>query len=347
MRQVSQAASAFPIYLHDGFDLERFSDFIANRLDFVVQDHHSYFVFTPSDDEEPAAEHTSDIESAIASSLAKASAQQRRNLVVDEWSCALTAESLAHESDPNGARRDFCTGQMRVYANATAGWAFWGTYLGVSLATSPLTPVFCIAYKKDGCDDDPGWCFKSAVNNSLPASFYSYGQPPAKKSAQSNLAAPYANMQLPSVTDILDSSQKFTGTPDGAWEAFAPVSKTYVADEWASSETIFPAGFKRNSSPGQLHQTASLENQDLYDGMDLTPTQRSMVKGYSDGFHTAKIFASYNNSKLGFIGQYIEDSMRTLGPAVVTAGTEGSYRRRFMDGLHDGEAIIIATLKSS
>ena len=130
MRQTSPTAAAFPIYLHDAFDLQRFSDFIANRTDFVVQDHHSYFVFTPSDDEEPATEHTSDIKGAIAGSLAKASAQQRRNLVVDEWSCALTAESLLHESDPDGARRDFCTGQMTVYANDTAGWGFWCAYLG-------------------------------------------------------------------------------------------------------------------------------------------------------------------------------------------------------------------------
>src|ERR1700727_3191897 len=89
MRQVSQAASAFPLYVHDGFDLERFSDFVANRVDFIVQDHHSYFVFSPSDDEEPATEHTGDIKGAIASSLAKASTQQRRNLVVDEWACAV------------------------------------------------------------------------------------------------------------------------------------------------------------------------------------------------------------------------------------------------------------------
>lgn len=125
MRQVSQTASAFPLYLHDGFDLQLFSNFIANRTDFVVQDHHSYFVFTPSDDEEPTSEHTSDIESQVEGSLTQASAQQRRNLVIDEWSCALTTDSLAHESNPVAARKDFCTGQMGVYANATAGWSFW------------------------------------------------------------------------------------------------------------------------------------------------------------------------------------------------------------------------------
>lgn len=76
----------------------------------------------------------------------------------------------------------------------------------------------------------------------------------------------------------------------------------------------------------------------------MTPAQRSVAKGYSDGFLTSKIFASQNTSKLGFIGQYIEDSIRTLG-GVVAPGTEGSYRQGFMTGLQDGEAKIMSTLK--
>jgi glucan 1,3-beta-glucosidase len=143
MRQVSQAAS-FPLYIHDAFDLQRFSDYVANRDDFVVQDHHSYFVFSPSDNSEPATEHTGDIEGAIAGSLAKASIQQRRNLVVDEWSCALSADSLARESDPDAARKEFCTGQMNVYANNTAGWGFWCTLFDASPTTS--LHIFVILY---------------------------------------------------------------------------------------------------------------------------------------------------------------------------------------------------------
>jgi len=84
-------------------------------------------VFSPSDNKEPATEHTGDIKGTIAGSLAKASSQQRRNLVVDEWSCALSADSLAQESDPDAARKEFCIGQMSVYANNTAGWGFWCT----------------------------------------------------------------------------------------------------------------------------------------------------------------------------------------------------------------------------
>jgi glucan 1,3-beta-glucosidase len=120
--------SNLPLYLHDGFDLERFSAFVANRPDFVVLDHHSYFVFTPADANEPASSHTTDIEGSIADSLRQASDQARRNVVVDEFSCALTDESLQGETDSDQARQDFCTGQVEIYANTTAGWSFWGKF---------------------------------------------------------------------------------------------------------------------------------------------------------------------------------------------------------------------------
>jgi hypothetical protein len=125
MRKVSAAAATFPLYVHDGFDLNRFSAYVANRTDFVVQDHHSYFVYTPPDQAEPASQHTSDVKGAVAGELAQASTQQHQNLVVDEWSCALTPQSIANEPDPEQARNNFCTGQMEVYSNTTAGWGFW------------------------------------------------------------------------------------------------------------------------------------------------------------------------------------------------------------------------------
>lgn len=126
MRAVYPNATNFPLYLHDGFDLDRFSNYVANRPDFVVQDHHSYFVFTSQDDAEPASQHTSDIGGGIADSLQAASNSQHRNLVIDEFSCALTSDSLKNETDPDQARMEFCTGQTEVYGNATAGWSFWG-----------------------------------------------------------------------------------------------------------------------------------------------------------------------------------------------------------------------------
>lgn len=125
MRNASIHAATIPLYLHNGFDLERFTDYVAGRTDFVVQDHHSYFVFTPSDEAEPASQHTGDIKGAISETLSRASLKQHRNIVIDEWSCALTPQSISHESDKDQARHDFCTGQLNVYTNATAGWSFW------------------------------------------------------------------------------------------------------------------------------------------------------------------------------------------------------------------------------
>ena len=126
MRKVSPIAASFPLYIHDGFNIDQYSDFVANRTDFVVEDHHSYFVFTPQDDAEPAAQHTSDVEGGIGASFEAVSQKQRDDLIIGEWSCALTDQSLQGEQDPNAARQAFCTGQDETYANTSAGWSFWG-----------------------------------------------------------------------------------------------------------------------------------------------------------------------------------------------------------------------------
>jgi glucan 1,3-beta-glucosidase len=63
-------------------------------------------------------------------------------------------------------------------------------------------------------------------------------------------------------------------------------------------------------------------------------------RGYSDGFLTAKIFAAHGLSKLGFIEQYISDSITALGSAIVPPGSEGLYHDSFLVGLRDAEAIV-------
>ena len=70
----------FPLYIHDGFDLEYFSDWVSKRTDFVVQDNHSYFVFSPQDAAEPASQHTNDVQTGVADRFVRASNQERRNL---------------------------------------------------------------------------------------------------------------------------------------------------------------------------------------------------------------------------------------------------------------------------
>ena len=77
---------------------------------------------------------------------------------------------------------------------------------------------------------------------------------------------------------------------------------------------------------------------------DSSLGDKSWAKGYQDGFLTAKIFAAYGLSKLGFTGQYILDSITTLGPSVIAPGTEQEYESGFMEGLSDGEAAVATEL---
>ncbi|KAH9857066.1 glycoside hydrolase [Lenzites betulinus] len=322
MRQVSPAAQALPLYIHDGFNLEQYSDFVANRSDFVVQDHHSYFVFTPTDAAEPASQHTKDIQGSMSDSLGAASDRQRRNLVVDEFSCALTEQSLADESDPDTARRTFCTGQMEIYQNETAGWAFW-------------------AYNKEDCLDDPGWCFKAAVGTSLPSSFFTYGKGPlADPSRLPALADMVADMNAPTHEDM--AATRYPSATNG-----------YSAANTGTPEVgLFPVSRRsrhrsRRSQKVSNRPTTAPGRRDTAEQLPSDPSQRAISKGYSDGFLTAKIFALYGMSKLGFTGQYIADSISHLGPAIITPGTEHYYGQWFMEGLTDGEALITASVNNS
>ncbi|TDL27386.1 glycoside hydrolase [Rickenella mellea] len=185
LRQVSPEAARFPLYIHDGFDLQRFSDFVASRSDFVVEDHHAYFVFTSSDDSEPASQHTNDIATSISDDLANAAQKQRRNLIIGEWSCALTNDSLASTPDPLAARQQFCQGQEQVYSNHTAGWSFW-------------------SYLTENCSTDLDWCFKNAVGKTLPTTFFSYKNTSVATPIQAMaLAVAVSGMNLPSMTEVL------------------------------------------------------------------------------------------------------------------------------------------------
>ncbi|RPD66317.1 glycoside hydrolase [Lentinus tigrinus ALCF2SS1-7] len=314
IRNTSSASKDLPLYIHDGFNLTRFSAFVANRTDFVVQDHHSYFVFTASDASESASDHIQDIHDSIAQDLGAASDHQRRNLVVDEFSCALTDQSLNGEANPDQARRDFCEGQMQIYQNETAGWAFW-------------------AYNKEDCYDDPGWCFKAAVGKSLPSTFFSYGQPPptdpsripALSDMVSEMGSPSYDMTSPSD----ETTTSATTTPSTPEIGLFPVRRRSRLHPERRSRV------PRTSLPPQLTRKRDENGQ-----LPVDPNQRAISKGYSDGFLTAKIFALYGMSKLGFTGQYISDSLAKLGDRVVQPGTEHYYWQWFMEGLNDGEALI-------
>lgn len=95
--------------------------------------------------------------------LQSAAEQTRGNLVIDEWSCALTGSALAGATDANAERVKFCSTQADLYANSTAGWSFWSESASVHASS--------IGYKTENCAEDDNWCFKRAVSRFLPASF--------------------------------------------------------------------------------------------------------------------------------------------------------------------------------
>ncbi|KAI0319374.1 glycoside hydrolase superfamily [Amylostereum chailletii] len=297
LRQSSPTASSFPLYLHDGFDLNRFSAFVAARTDFVVQDYHSYFVFTPSDETMAAHDHMANIKGSIANSLRTASAQARRNVIVGEWSCALTAESLAQESDQAESRREFCQTQMDIYTEVAAGWSFW-------------------SYDKEGCMEDPGWCFLASAGTNLPSTFFSYGQPRASGSP----------------SDV--GAQGLTTVPDSTVAETRPFARDVMDDAIEDPQFFATAG--SGSGGGSTNSSVDWTGSPPLNATSVEPTTR----GYSDGYLTAMIFAEQDMSKLGFVGQYVLDSIKALGPSAVLPGDENTYHEEFIEGLRDGEAEV-------
>ncbi|KAJ8522932.1 hypothetical protein ONZ45_g562 [Pleurotus djamor] len=155
-KEAVNKVSQLPLYMHDGFDMEHFAGFNSNPSSFTVHDYHSYFVFTNQDSKESASDHTQDVSTSIADRIADASGKQHGNMVIGEWSCALTPESLKNEPDPDDAQKKFCTGQMETYDQKVAGWMFW-------------------SYNKEDCD--PAWCLKAARGKYLPTEFHAYRKP--------------------------------------------------------------------------------------------------------------------------------------------------------------------------
>ncbi|KAJ7285959.1 glycoside hydrolase superfamily [Mycena rebaudengoi] len=310
LRSVSASAATFPLYIHDGFDLKRFSNFVASRDDFVVQDHHSYFVFTPSDGSKPASQLTKDVNTTTSDSLAAACAHQRCNLVVDEWSAALTPESISKEADQVKARQDFGTAQVEVYSTTTSGWSFW-------------------SYKKEDCDSDPGWCFIAAVGTSIPATFFSYG----KNGNPAQMQSIRSFVDLPPISDVLSRAEE---TPPRSGKVKKSTAGFSPSRELNLRRSISP--FKNRLSAIHLRRSKSQS------GINMTAEQQSTTKGYSDGFLTALLFADCNMSKLGFVAQYTTDNIKALGPAVIKPGTEKLYHYWFKKGLADSEAGIRASL---
>ncbi|WWD03768.1 hypothetical protein V865_001824 [Kwoniella europaea PYCC6329] len=443
LRQVSLEASVFPFYLNDAFDMSRFADYISTRKDFVVLDHHSYFVFGDQNSQAtPANQLTASLQpgqGSLSQQIIGASNEGRRNIVIDEFSCALSGQALSNSQDQQADRRSFCTGQMESYTNATAGYSFW-------------------SYKTENCASDVNWCFTSAVGNTLPSTFFSYPKstiqaiqggvassapqdpttdtsflsfgtsspasdndysPPTTDDWLAAMGA--SDPEYDQVTEALATTE-FDSIPDSDSSAAASsdatgeaTSSTYndspmaTTTLWPVSSTPTPASMdtgdlaqaafalgsglesniatipssrqqlsstrKRSLGLTSLPQRAFLLSSQLQrhrfvarsaraqsrehsnilkskshsktrrdeSAVVYTPEQAAIAKGYSDGWKAAKTFAAFDNSRLGFTGQFISDALNAMDNKIVS-GDEGFYKTWFMKGLADGEVQVIKLL---
>jgi glucan 1,3-beta-glucosidase len=213
----------------------------------------------------------------------------------------------------------------------------------------------CQGYNKEGCASDKGWCFKDTVGKDLPSTFFSYpGQKIGSAVPSPAVLTAVLNMHVPSQSDILNLAAQ-----DSVLEAFAPETVDPVNTE-AVSDTpslslnatasllqdliSLTARSATHSQRGHRFVTIHSRRQVSFpfgtaESSVLSASQQAVIKGYSDGFLTAKIFAAHELSKLGFKGQYIEDSLRSL-TGVIGMGEQDVYRRWFGSGLADGQTLV-------
>ena len=184
------------------------------------------------------------------------------------------------------------------------------------------------AYKKEDCDQDPGWCFKAAVGRALPQTFFSYGQTSKTTPSTSDITSLFPDSRLPVATGLMAKIKSVTG----------PL--------WPKSHKrelpVYRPGFHPFDVFYRLVMSERKRSEPL-----VNPSTADTVatKGHSDGLMTAKIFALLDFSKLGFIDQYVNDSIAALGPGVVGAESQQAYRDAFLQGLVEGEANVRATLQ--
>ncbi|KDN38614.1 hypothetical protein RSAG8_09401, partial [Rhizoctonia solani AG-8 WAC10335] len=372
LRKVSPEAARFPFYIHDGFDLERFSGYVGRRKDFVVQDHHSYFVFTPDDSSKPVGDHISNVNSSIMSSLAAAAKRARHNLVIDEWSCALSPGSLSKLPDgatEQAARKAFCSAQSSAYLRTTAGWSFW-------------------SYKTENCDSEDGWCFRKAVGHSLPPKFSVWdgsgdagqvrhhtrdnqgfrddlrrGGEPVQSAGMRSMMTHVDPKDTEGYETVPRNPRSEDGSPAGSITATLPPINPRLIRQVPKMDDKTLGSMR--SSYGVPYLVAPLSNLSAFlrniglrvvgSGTTVArhaarskiggkaPTGKASTlasdsRGYQDGYKAALTFAKFEASRLGFTTQYMEDTLAALlSSGSIQSGNEGSYRKGFTKGLAEGE----------
>lgn len=347
MRASSPYAKTIPLYFHDAFVLEKGAAFVQKRSDFVVSDHHSYYVYTSSDQAMSAQGHISKLDGSIFKQFAQQSSVARRNLIVGEWSCALDWSSIQNSKNPTQDQTEFCQTQQDIWQTTGSGWTFW-------------------SYKMEDCDQNSGWCFQSAANKFLQGNFSSWGIPVSSPSVAS--AGNVTGDKLGSLSSIrtdISRVQLPTNSTTSAHKtakSFLAVGESDHDDNDDDISSVGPHGFGHSLFATAAESSSKQDKRQergvgSYTTFAARQAQRDRVlseraatanatvanRGFLDGFYTSRILASSTDSlsRLGFANQYQQDTFKSY----VTAGTfktsdEAAYNAQFVAGVKAAENAI-------
>lgn len=332
MRTASPQARTIPLYFHDAFNLAKGAAFVSRRTDFVVSDHHAYYVYTPADQALSVQGHIDKLDTSIADKFKRQARVARGNLVVGEWSCALARSSIKNSKRPEEDQREFCRTQQELWQAKTAGWTFW-------------------SYKMEGCAQNDGWCFRSARKKFLQNNFSTWGSELSSTllgavgnitsevlGSLSPLLAEISRIRLPTNSSSLRSWLAIDGI-DGEDDRVGPRGFGY------SLYSLVPPAQPKQAERGVGGFTSLARRQGQ---LDRCATQLAH-RAFSDGFYTSRILASSTKSpsRLGFANQYQQDIFQSYVDAGIFKRSEqAAYNAQFTAGIEAAEKAIEAVVAS-
>ncbi|WFD30544.1 hypothetical protein MSPP1_001565 [Malassezia sp. CBS 17886] len=278
MRKVNKHAEDLPLYFHDAFNPSEGAKFAGKRNDFVVQDTHSYFVFTQKDTDTSASQHTSHIQGAIQDSMRTMAGTARGNFVVGEWSCALSPSSLKSSGNHRKSSSDFCQAQTNAYRNATAGAHFW-------------------SWTMENCDDNAGWCFKSAFSNYMDGSYNPWGfTSNVSNKTIADVSSSSASITMPSEysdarSAALSNSTKCSSTP--GLNAQVHTSSGHASGHAKHSSDSHSGSKHASSTHGHPSSSHAKHSSDSHSGSK----HASSTHGHPSSSHDKHSSDSHSSSK--------------------------------------------------
>lgn len=311
VRKISDDAQMLPLYFHDAFSPQQGSEFAAQRSDFVVQDTHSYFVYTQQDRDMSANTHTKQISGSLEGSMTSQAKKANGKVIVGEWSCALNPKSLSNSKHKKKDESQFCQAQIDTYRDSTAGVLFW-------------------SWNMENCKQNSGWCFKAAWPDFMDKAYNAWGfndkvtnktiDTVSREIAKTKLPDKYqtgtASRQASTCSSSQSSLTKRLADADGVNEALSDLVEAQT-----------PSFQRRASSKSESSSSSSKIDAEM--------------QGYSDGFTSAKVLASRMElSRLGFIDQYIADSAKMYKNQLKAQLNSKTYSPSFRKGLSAIEKTI-------